>query len=191
MIKLLNHNEISFIQTSGNPHLIADLVNSTRIAAAAGKPKAKCWRGKKKSPQIHPPTHLPTQKEMQVFCHVLRDHAGKRAFGETFRYKIPILWSVTVATRKFWFWQLQYGLKEISEGKLICMILFVSAFPVNSLQNPPDAAMTLCNTSYRREAWNILAALDYFKGKKGLISRKMNKFEYSPDVIVLSCNNLC
>lgn len=61
MIKLLNHNEISFIQTSGNPHLIADLVNSTRIAAAAGKPKAKCWRGKKNPPQIHPPT----QEEMQ------------------------------------------------------------------------------------------------------------------------------
>lgn len=97
MIKLLNHNEISFIQTPGNPHLIADLVNSTRIAAAAGKPKAKCWRGKKKSPQIHPPT----QKEMQVLRHMLRDHAGKRGFGKNCRYKLPILWSVTVETRKF------------------------------------------------------------------------------------------
>jgi len=42
MIKLLNHNEIYFIQTSGNPHLMQDLVNSTRIAAAAGRPKGKC-----------------------------------------------------------------------------------------------------------------------------------------------------
>lgn len=133
MIKLLNHNEISFIQTSGNPHLIADLVNSTRIAAAAGKPKAKYWRGKKKSPQIHPPT----QKEMQVFCHMLRDHAGKKAFVKTFRYKLPILWSFAVETRKFfWFdnfnmgWKKRWGRVNLNDH--IC----ISFSCEQNLQNP-------------------------------------------------------
>lgn len=46
------------------------------------------------------------------------------------------------------------------------MILFVSASSVNNLQSPPNTAVTLYSTSYRREAQDLLAALDYFKEKK-------------------------
>lgn len=161
MIKLLNHNEVSFIQTPGNPHLVQDSVHATRMAAAAGKPKGKCCRGKTKSPNPH--SH---STQMQVFCHKLRDHVGRRALGK------PLCTNYL-----FWVW-----LKRLSRPSsfdnynmgwkkkwriggvhyLTCM-----ASPVNrSLQNTPNAPLILYDSNYRRKALYILAALGYFKEKR-------------------------